>query len=92
MDEHDALTNQIAQKLRRAGFTIYHLSLTSVPPPLLVGYQGRTTLIRVKPLGEALYPDQQQWDNRWKGEPPIVATCAEDVLIAFGLFDQPVLI
>ncbi|MCX5748253.1 MAG: hypothetical protein NT062_37855 [Proteobacteria bacterium] len=96
----DANEPAIVEALRSAGAVVTRLGDPGVPD-LLVGYQGRTTLLEVKlPLGarggksqrrEAeggrgdLTSSQVKWWDSWSGAPAVVVRSIGEALAAIGV-------
>jgi len=90
-DENEA---GIVDALRRLGARVYLLDGKAGIPDLLVGWQGRTTLIEVKQIdtdrvkqnhrdGRAgLDPDQFDFHRGWRGGPCLVVTSVDEAISA----------
>lgn len=81
---------QVVRELRQLGATVLEThQLGSDAPDLIVGFQGITALVEVKPEGKAYTPDarekarlvrQVDYLSAWRGGPAFVATSTEQVL------------
>ena len=92
-DENEAT---IVDAMRRLGAKVYLLDGKAGIPDLLVGWQGRTTLIEVKmdgkPAGgrqhnarklrDGLDQDQFDFHRGWNGGPCVVVTSVDEAIAA----------
>lgn len=61
----------IVEYLRKAGWSVLHLSVTN-GPDLVAGKHGHNVLLECKTGKGKLRPGQIQWGASWQGDPPYV--------------------
>jgi Holliday junction resolvase len=93
----DANTKEIADALRKAGATVYHLgNVGKGVPDLMVGVNAQTFLIEVKNRktharkvkgdGDGLHtPDQEKFIREWRGGPVFTIYSIDEALKVTGL-------
>jgi len=76
----DSNESEIIEALERAGASVVQLSIENVPD-LLVGWGARRmVLMEVKTATGKLREGQQEWINRWNGNPVVVVRSIEEAL------------
>jgi hypothetical protein len=75
--KRDASEESIVQYLRKAGWSVQHLSVKD-GPDLLAGRNGATVLIECKTGKGKLRPGQAKWGAEWRGDPPYVIRTVEE--------------
>ena len=78
----DANQKEIVDSLRKVGCSVQSLhTIGKGCPDLLVGYRGENTLLEVKVGNAQLTPDEEDWQNQWRGGVTTVTSSEEAIRI-----------
>jgi Holliday junction resolvase len=75
--KRDLSEGPIVQYLRKAGWSVLHLSVAN-GPDLVCGKFGATVLIECKTGKGKLRPGQVKWGQDWQGDPPYVIRTVQE--------------